>query len=145
MKFIKYNHLLKFAKKTLIKAGVNNFCAKHVSEGLCNASLRGTDSHGINLLPHYVNSVLNGRKNPKPKFKFYKKFNSIFLLDADDGYGISAGVKAIEKGCLVAKKMVFAQLELLIQVTLGHFRRLQCMELKRVIWFLHSHTQIHCN
>ena len=104
MRFIKYNDLLKFCKKSLIKIGVNNFCGKYVAEGLCKASLRGTDSHGINLFPHYVSSVLNGRKNPKPKFKFYKKFNSSYLLDADNGYGISAGIKAIDKGCQIAKK-----------------------------------------
>ena len=104
MKFLKYNHLLKFSKNILIKVGVNNFCAKYVSEGLCKASLRGTDSHGINLLPHYIDSVIYGRKNPTPKFKFYKKFNSTYLLDADNGYGISAGIKAVDKGCQIAKK-----------------------------------------
>tara|TARA_E500000178_G_C16938481_1_gene715173 strand:- start:114 stop:1151 length:1038 start_codon:yes stop_codon:yes gene_type:complete len=104
MKFIKYNQLLKFSKNVLKKSGVNSFCAKYVSEGLCNASLRGTDSHGINLLPHYVSSAIHGRKNPRPKFKFYKRFNSTYLLDADNGYGISAGIKAIEKGCQIAKK-----------------------------------------
>lgn len=102
--YLKYNQLVRFTKSVLIKSGVNKFCAKYVSEGLCKASLRGTDSHGINLLPHYLNSVIYGRKNPKPNFKFYKKFNSSYLLDADNGYGISAGVKAIDKGCSVANK-----------------------------------------
>lgn len=102
--YISYSQLLEFTNKALIKSGVNKFCSKYVSEGLCKASLRGTDSHGINLLPHYLNSVISGRKNPKPNFKFYKKFNSSYLLDADNGYGISAGVKAVAKGCLVANK-----------------------------------------
>jgi len=103
MKLIKYNQLLKFSKKILIKIGVNSFCATRVSLGLCNASLRGVDSHGIKLLTHYMRSVLFGRKNPKPKFKFEKKFKCIQLLDADNGFGLSAGYVAVKKCVEIAK------------------------------------------
>ena len=56
------------------------------------------------MFPHYVKSGILGRKNPKPKFKFYKKFDSAYLLDANDGFGLAAGAKAIKKGLDVAKK-----------------------------------------
>ena len=56
------------------------------------------------MFPHYVKSGILGRKNPKPKFKFYKKFNSAYLLDANDGFGLAAGAKAIQKGINIAKK-----------------------------------------
>ena len=101
---LKFNKLLEFTYKVFKKVNLNEFCAKNVSLGICEASLRGVDSHGIKLFPHYVNSSILGRKNPKPKFKFYKKFENAYLLDADNGFGIAAGYKAIEKGMLVAKK-----------------------------------------
>jgi ureidoglycolate dehydrogenase (NAD+) len=100
---ISYKKLLDYTNKVLIKSKVNKFCAKKVSLGLCNASLRGVDSHGIKLLPHYMRSALMGRKNPKPKFKFSNKFKCVKLLDADNAFGLSAGYKAVEKSVEIAK------------------------------------------
>ena len=71
MKRIFYDDLKNFTYKVLNKNGLNKFSALSVRDGLCESSLRGTDSHGIRLLPHYVKSALYGRKNPKPKFKFF--------------------------------------------------------------------------
>jgi len=104
---IDYNKLLNFTYKIFKKVKLNEFSAKAVSSGICDASLRGVDSHGIKLFPHYVKSGILGRKNPNPKFKFYKKFESAYLLDADNGFGLAAGVKAIEKGVEVAQKKEF--------------------------------------
>ena len=50
---VKYLNLLDFTKKILKKYKLNNFSVNAVAHGLCYASLRGVDSHGINLLPHY--------------------------------------------------------------------------------------------
>ena len=75
-----------------------------MSNGLCETSLRGVDSHGIRLLPHYINSAINGRKNPKPNFVFKKTFPSIGYLDADNGFGHAAGMKAIDYCIKMAHK-----------------------------------------
>ena len=101
---ISYNKLVNFTYKILRKINLNEFSAKAVSLGICEASLRGVDSHGVKLFPHYVKSGIFGRKNPNPKFKFYKKFESAYLLDADNGFGLAAGAKAIDKGMKIAKK-----------------------------------------
>ena len=74
-KFIKYSELIKFVFSILNKVGLDKFSNDCVTKGLCEASLRGVDSHGIRLLNHYVNSAIYGRKNPKPKFKFKKKIS----------------------------------------------------------------------
>ncbi len=103
-KAINYKDLKVFAKKLLLKIGLDNFSANTVTHGLCEASLRGVTSHGIRLLPHYVNSALNGRKNPKPKFKFKKNFLSLGTLDADNAFGHAAGVKALKYCQNMAKK-----------------------------------------
>ena len=104
MKSIQYKDLSSFTYKLLLKIGLNNFSAKSVSFGLCETSLRGVDSHGIKLLPHYCDSAINGRKNPNPKFKFTRKFPSFGILDADNGFGHAAGMKAIDLCIKIAKK-----------------------------------------
>ena len=97
-----YNNLLEFTDTLLSKVGLDDHSVKSVSFGLCNASLRGVDSHGIRLLKHYVNSALSGRKNPKPSYKFYKKFPCVGVLDADNAFGHAAGMKSIDLGEKIA-------------------------------------------
>jgi LDH2 family malate/lactate/ureidoglycolate dehydrogenase len=96
MNLIAHNKLITFNQKILISAGLDDFSSNSVTLGLCEASLRGVDSHGIRLLPHYVESAISGRKNPKPFFQFTKKFPALGALDADNAFGHAAGMKAIE-------------------------------------------------
>ena len=104
MKKIQYKNLLIFTKKLLLKVGLDDFSAIAVSKGLCETSLRGVDSHGIRLLPHYVEFAIKGRKNPNPKFKFNQVFKSFGVLDADNGFGHAAGIKSIDLAIPIAKK-----------------------------------------
>ena len=96
MKMISYNNLIPFVQKILNKAGLDNFSSNAVTLCLCEASLRGVDTHGVRLLPHYVKSAFSGRKNPKPTFKFSKNFSALGILDANNAFGHAAGMKAIE-------------------------------------------------
>lgn len=96
MKLVQFELLYNFTLRLLKKVDLDDFSAESVAFGLCESSIRGVDSHGIRLLPHYVNSALSGRKNKNPQFKFTKKYPSIGLLDADDAFGHSAGMKAID-------------------------------------------------
>jgi ureidoglycolate dehydrogenase (NAD+) len=70
---------------------------------LCETSLRGVDSHGIRLLPHYFDSAVSGRKNPSPKFKVTKTFPSMAHLDADNAFGHAAGMRAINIAMEIAE------------------------------------------
>ena len=103
MQKIKYNNLVKFHKEVLAIVGLDDFSLSAVTTGLCEASLRGVDSHGIRLLPHYIKSALSGRKNPKPNYKIDRSFPSIVHLDADDAFGHAAGMKAIDIGIEIAE------------------------------------------
>jgi len=96
MKKIIYDDLKQFHKKILTAIGLDEYSVESVTTGLCETSLRGVDSHGVRLLPHYVNSALSGRKNPQPKFTISKTFPSIAHLDADNAFGHAAGMKSIE-------------------------------------------------
>ena len=96
MKKIKYENLIQFHKEILNSIGLDEHSVESVTTGLCETSLRGVDSHGVRLLPHYVKSALSGRKNPQPKYIVTKTFPSIGHLDADNAFGHAAGMKSIE-------------------------------------------------
>lgn len=104
MKYILYKDLTFFTSEVLKITGLDKFSREAVTLGLCETSLRGVDSHGIRLLPHYIDSALKGRKNPKPKFKFIKKYKALVTLDADNAFGHSAGMKAIDYCSKLADK-----------------------------------------
>jgi len=97
MIYISKSELLKIIKSKLKKQSNNKLLIDTVTEGLVYASLRGIDSHGIRLLPHYYKSLYEGRKNPNPTFKITNKNNHI-LIDANHAPGITAGCYAINNG-----------------------------------------------
>ncbi len=104
MKKISFEKLLKFSENLFLKANLDLETAKAVSFGLCETSLRGVDSHGIRLIPHYINSAIKGRKNPRPNYKFNQKFPCFGFLDADNTFGHAAGMKSIDLAMPIAEK-----------------------------------------
>lgn len=101
--------ITEYIKKILGQAGVRDDVSCHVSEGLVQASMRGIDSHGIRLLPHYLKGVEGGRINPKPDYKFDKTSVSTGKLDGDHTFGHAAGVEGMNKA-----------IELAIEAGTGH-------------------------
>ena len=104
MVFVKYEDLISLTKSVLIKTGADNFSADSVASGLSETSLRGVDSHGIRLLPHYLNALKNGRINGKPSFQIKQNFPAFATLDADNSFGHAAGFKSIDLGIELASK-----------------------------------------
>ena len=75
----------------------------HLCKSLIGSSLRGVDSHGVRLFPHYVKCIEGGRINNRPKMKYIKKMPSVGLIDADNGFGHSASYLACKKVINLAK------------------------------------------
>ena len=109
MKKISFDKIYEFHKAVLSKAGLDEDTCKAVAFGLCETSLRGVDSHGIRLLPHYTRSALSGRKNPRPNYNFQKVFPAYGHLDADNTFGHAAGMKAIDLQCQLHSNMESVQ------------------------------------
>ena len=105
---VKYPELINGIKTILLKEGTDLYTADSVSIGLSETSLRGVDSHGIRLLPHYLNALKNGRINGKPDFKITKSFPAFVSLDADNAFGHAAGFKSIDVGMELADKFGIA-------------------------------------
>ncbi len=104
MKKVTYKSLLKYTNEIFANCNLDDFSRTSVSQGLVNASLRGVDSHGVRLVPHYVNSARLGRKNPRPSFKINNKYQSTLSIDADNAFGLAAGKYAIQNSIKVAEK-----------------------------------------
>ncbi len=99
---VPHNVVEKFVRQVLLNAGVNDGVAKETAEGLVMASVRGVDSHGIRLLPHYIKELEAGRINPNPEFNFKQTASAVGQFDADHTYGISAGIRAMRHAIDIA-------------------------------------------
>jgi LDH2 family malate/lactate/ureidoglycolate dehydrogenase len=91
--------ILRALRAVKVRAGV----AKDVAEALVGASLRGVDSHGVRLLPHYLAAVEHGRINPDPDFRFRRTRPAAGILDADHSFGHAAGVAAMRRAMRLAR------------------------------------------
>ena len=95
-KLIAAENLSVFIKKILSKENVDPISATNVAEGLVHASIRGVDSHGIRLLPHYLRGLEGGRINGNPVYNFEKTTSTTGILDADNAFGHAAGMRAVK-------------------------------------------------
>src|SRR3989337_517805 len=76
--------------------GMNIDSVNHCVDSLIQTSLRGIDSHGINLFPHYCRAVDAGRINKNPQFKIRSSAKSAAILNADHAFGHHASAVAID-------------------------------------------------
>jgi ureidoglycolate dehydrogenase (NAD+) len=77
-----------------ISQDVHENSAYHVCEALIQTSLRGVDSHGINLFPHYCRVAATSRININPTFKILKQGPSSAVFDAVHAFGHHACAEA---------------------------------------------------
>lgn len=95
--------LERFMGEVLAVAGADRASAAAVTRALVTASRMGTDSHGLRLLPHYLQALKGGRINGAPNMVFYQRLAATGFLDADDGMGHLAGYTAMEHATAMAE------------------------------------------
>ena len=78
--------------------------AKLVAENLVTANLTGHDSHGVGMIPRYIESLLEGglKVNRHPKIVF--DGGAMISLDGQQGYGQVIVLEAMEIGIARAKQ-----------------------------------------
>lgn len=91
-------------EKTLRQSEVNHDSINNVVTSVVQTSLRGVDSHGINLFPHYCRAVNAGRINKNPSMTFSQSADAAAVLDADHAFGHHAGAVAMDMAIDLAKK-----------------------------------------
>lgn len=99
-----HNRIREFARDSFVSAGVDEKVANATAEGLWMASIRGVDSHGIRLLPHYLDELEGGRINPQPDFEFERTAPAVGRFDVDHTYGIAAGRRAMDQAIELAEE-----------------------------------------
>jgi uncharacterized oxidoreductase len=70
--------------------------AAQVADNLVMANLSGHDSHGVGMVPRYVDAVLEGGLKPNTGIKLILDGGAMLSIDAQQGYGQITGVQAME-------------------------------------------------
>ena len=88
----------------LVAAGSSQPEAEQVAGNLVLANLSGHDSHGIGMLPRYVDAVAEGGLKPNASVKVTADIGTLLALDGQGGYGQIVGVQAMDMGIARAKQ-----------------------------------------
>jgi len=88
----------------LTAAGSTPAEAEQVAANLVLANLSGHDSHGVGMLPRYVDAVAEGGLVPNASVKVNADIGTMLALDGQHGYGQIVGVQAMELGIARAKQ-----------------------------------------
>src|SRR4051812_40981184 len=87
MPLIDATALTKLSEDILIAAGTPAHKARIAAECLVSSNLRGVDSHGIQLLPFYVDQILAGEMDPAGDGEVISESGSCLLFDARNVLG----------------------------------------------------------
>jgi len=104
MPLYKKNSLAKAIEAIVLAGGSDAREARIVAENLVAANLTGHDSHGVGMIPRYIESLLEGglKVNQHPKMVF--DGGAMISLDGQAGYGQVIGLEAMEIGIARAKQ-----------------------------------------
>jgi len=103
VKMIAGESLQKFIREVLMRAGMSPEDAATEAEVIVWANLRGVDSHGVQLLPWYIEAVDIGHMKVKPDIKIVKETPAALFIDADHAFGAVVTVLAMKKVMAKAK------------------------------------------
>ena len=90
--------------RVLEAAGSTPAEAEQVAANLVLANLSGHDSHGVGMLPRYVDAVAEGGLVPNAAVKIKLDTGAMLALDGQHGYGQIVGVQAMELGIARARQ-----------------------------------------
>jgi LDH2 family malate/lactate/ureidoglycolate dehydrogenase len=76
-----------FVEEILLGSAVPPHKAAIAAESLIACNLRGIDSHGIQLLPFYVDQLLAGEMDPQADGRIVSESGSCLLFDGQNGIG----------------------------------------------------------
>jgi len=81
--------------QVLRAAGSSADEAKQVADNLVLANLSGHDSHGVGMIPRYVEAVLEGGLKPNTSAAVKLDTGALVAMDGQRGYGQVTGVEAM--------------------------------------------------
>ena len=93
---ISAERLHKIGAGLLVGAGASQQEAETVARGCVNANLVGHDSHGIILIPSYVERIKVGHIVPGAPFKIVQESPSTTVIDGHWGFGFVVNERAMQ-------------------------------------------------
>jgi uncharacterized oxidoreductase len=79
--------------------------AHAVAANLVEANLQGHDSHGVGMIPHYVQSILQGGLKPNTSARLTADHGAILVFDGQCGFGQVIGAQVIDAGIARARDL----------------------------------------
>jgi len=110
--------------EVLRAAGSSADEARRVADNLVLANLSGHDSHGVGMIPRYVDAVLEGGLVPNARCKVLLDGGSLLSIDGQRGYGQVVGEEAMRLAMGRAKQngsCIFALAQAHHLGRIGHF------------------------
>lgn len=98
------DELFELIKNKLVKAGLQETSAAHVSDVLVFADHRGIHSHGAVRVEYYAERIAKGGITVNPKYKFEKTGPSSAIYYGDNGPGHEVALYAMEKAIDMARE-----------------------------------------
>ena len=93
-----------FAGNVLVAEGVPTDDAQYVAWHLVETNLRGTDSHGVARLPHYIRRLRAGSIRRQPIIQFERRTMSLGVIDGDHGLGFLVMRDAAHQATAIARE-----------------------------------------
>ena len=85
-----------FSVRLFTESGIGSHEAEMITESLLAANLRGHESHGIGLIPHYLNQLKIGELAGNVDLKILSETGSLLTADAQFGFGQVQSRKMID-------------------------------------------------
>ncbi len=101
---VRWDEAVQFAADAFAATGVPRTDARKAAEGLVDADLHGTVTHGLKNLRNYVSQLLDGRINPRPNMRDVGGARAARVVSADNGLGHVAGHVGMERAIELARE-----------------------------------------
>lgn len=111
--------LTTIATEILLRASHNHAAAKKVASRLVTANVTGHDSHGVGMIPAYVDGICSGQLIPTAEIELVKNKGPFLLIDGGQGFGHVIAEQAMDMAIERAKASHFSVLSLRNSFHLG--------------------------
>ena len=111
--------LTAIATAILLHAGRNQTAAERVSSRLVSANVTGHDSHGVGMIPAYVDGIRSAQLLPNAEIEIVNDKGPFLLIDGGRGFGHVIAEQAMEVAIERAKASHFSVLSLRNSFHLG--------------------------
>jgi uncharacterized oxidoreductase len=87
--------LTRAVERLFVAAGCAFAEARRIADGLVESNLYGHDSHGVGLVPRYLDNLASGLVHPGREVRVSADHGAIVGLDGDKGFGQAIGEQAM--------------------------------------------------